>query len=181
MEEKVAAMEVEAETRSKAKQKLTKKTERYEIENVIRERLETVGEEGGEMKGAGAGGEGLLVRVEPGDRHGQDREGQEGEDRQTGEGDGTKASVRGRKRRRNEEAWKRNVTKRLRNSGRAYVFSRGKEIAGRAMTAGCSESCALICSTKLKEDETRSLFEEFWNTADFFLMDSKQSSRQTRK
>ena len=34
MEEKVAVMEVEAETRSKAQQKLTNKTERYEIENI---------------------------------------------------------------------------------------------------------------------------------------------------
>ena len=38
MEEKEAAMEVEVESKSKAKHKLTNKTERYEIENVIREK-----------------------------------------------------------------------------------------------------------------------------------------------
>ncbi|KAK3776185.1 hypothetical protein RRG08_063728 [Elysia crispata] len=73
---------------------------------------------------------------------------------------------RGRKRTRNEDNWTRNIKKRLKNSGKPYISSRGKEMAGKAIKVACSEKCTLKCSTKFSEEERKSIFEDFWASGD---------------
>ncbi|GFO44602.1 LOW QUALITY PROTEIN: scavenger receptor sr-c-like protein [Plakobranchus ocellatus] len=75
-------------------------------------------------------------------------------------------NVRGRKRHRNEMEWKRTVRKRLRNSEKSYVSSRGKAILAKAMKPPCIESCALKCTQKFSEEERQSIFEDFWRPGD---------------
>ena len=70
------------------------------------------------------------------------------------EEDGQIKATRVRKRTRNEENWTRNIRKRLKNSGKAYTTSRGKQVAGKELKAPCTEnvlSNALQNSTKLKD------------------------------
>ncbi|GFO08833.1 hypothetical protein PoB_003533800 [Plakobranchus ocellatus] len=82
------------------------------------------------------------------------------------EGERQNISLRGRKRTRNEEKWTRNVNKRLKNNGKPYMSSRGKEEAGKAIKQTCSEKCSLRCSTKFNEEDRQTLFKQFWASAD---------------
>ena len=49
------------------------------------------------------------------------------------------------RKKRNSSAWARNKRKQLRNSGQAYMTSRGKKAEARQMTDCCSTSCVDIC------------------------------------
>ncbi|XP_048125447.1 uncharacterized protein LOC125311430 [Alosa alosa] len=59
---------------------------------------------------------------------------------------------RGRKRQRNVENWKRNKRKRLRNSGKSYVNSRGLPVQGRRVREKNCASCRYRCNEKFPEE-----------------------------
>lgn len=69
---------------------------------------------------------------------------------------------KGRKRSRDESNWKRNILKRLRNTGKAYKRKSDKLIAQREIKESCGEKCRLQCVTKITKEEREQLFNEYW-------------------
>ncbi|RVE40000.1 hypothetical protein evm_015350 [Chilo suppressalis] len=73
-----------------------------------------------------------------------------------------------RKRTRNVSNWAKNVAKRARQAGEAYVSvykdksQEGKLIASRSIRPGCHEKCRNKCRTYLSEEDRILLFKEFW-------------------
>lgn len=72
-----------------------------------------------------------------------------------------------RKRKRIPSKWKRNKTKRLRNSGQAYnTMNTNKHVEARHLKPPCDDKCTLMCSTKFTEEDRIFLFNKYWNLAD---------------
>ena len=67
-----------------------------------------------------------------------------------------------RKRVRNEDDWKINVRKRLRNRGQSYVSRTGKTHRNRVLKSGCGDLCRKKCKTQITEDERAQIFHNFW-------------------
>lgn len=72
---------------------------------------------------------------------------------------------RGKKRPCNKNEWKKNIAKRLRNTGQAYECNSKtrKEIPARRLKPPCAEKCTLKCYTKISEEERQNLFSSYWN------------------
>lgn len=68
-----------------------------------------------------------------------------------------------RKRKRNEKSWKRNKAKISRSLGEAYISSRGKEVAARAIGKGCSVQCRLKCQESFSQEDRQQIFSNFWS------------------
>lgn len=66
------------------------------------------------------------------------------------------------KRKRDENNWKKNVMKKLRNEGKSYLSTTKKIIPERKIKKPCSEKCKLKCSTKFTESERLSIFHDYW-------------------
>ena len=60
---------------------------------------------------------------------------------------------RGRKRVCSMESWKKNVKKRLRNSGQEYVMNSGRKRESRKMKPGCGVGCRLKCHDRITENQ----------------------------
>ena len=73
---------------------------------------------------------------------------------------------RGRKRKRNEENWKRNIHKRQRNTGKSYVSRTGKIRSARTLKRGCAHTCRYKCKSKFSESERQSIFHSYWQLGD---------------
>lgn len=71
-----------------------------------------------------------------------------------------------RKRIRNETNWKKNVSKRLRNTGKAYKTSRAKVVGQREIKDTCNDKCRLNCRAKVTMEEREYLFHEYWALGD---------------
>ena len=67
-----------------------------------------------------------------------------------------------RKRVRNEDDWKINARKRLRNRGQSYVSRTGKTHRNRVLKSGCGDLCRNKCKTQITEDERAQIFHNFW-------------------
>ncbi|XP_028129733.1 uncharacterized protein LOC126888266 [Diabrotica virgifera virgifera] len=92
------------------------------------------------------------------------------------EDDSTKQ--RGRKRTFNEANWKKNVTRRLRNSGKSYTSVKIAKLAdgtkiktqitrdAKKVLQPCTEKCRLKCKEKIMEEQRLVIFNEYWNLAD---------------
>lgn len=74
--------------------------------------------------------------------------------------------TRGRKRVRNVEAWKHQVAKRLRNTGKAYESANKKQVPARKIGPTCGEKCRLKCSSKINETSRQEIFKNYWNLGD---------------
>ncbi|CAH0723932.1 unnamed protein product, partial [Brenthis ino] len=70
-------------------------------------------------------------------------------------------SEQNRKRKRNENMWKKNVSKKLRNEGKSYMSATRKIVPERNIKNSCSEKCKLQCSTKFTETERKSIFKSY--------------------
>ena len=66
------------------------------------------------------------------------------------------------RKKRNPSAWARNERKRLRNSGQAYMTSRGKKAEARQMTDGCSTSCRYMCHANFGLEDRNQIFKNYW-------------------
>lgn len=92
---------------------------------------------------------------------------------------------RGRKRKKNEDTWKKRKRQNLRNSGLAYHSVKGKEISKKCFTnAPCH--CKKNCNQKFTEEERKRIFESFWKLGDFskqnvYIRSSVMSHRVKRK
>ena len=127
-------------------------------------------EENNTSRGRQGGEEGDTTEIETGEGGAMVRGASMNEEvnrvEENGERETQNKPQRGRKRTSNEDNWTRNIKKRLKNSGKPYISSRGKEMAGKAIKVACSEKCTLKCSTKFSEEERKSLFEDFWASGD---------------
>lgn len=72
-----------------------------------------------------------------------------------------------RKRKRNPEGWKRNMSKKLRNSGEPYrSLYTGKLIPAKQMLPPCKDTCRRKCTSKFTEEERQQHFDTFWKLGD---------------
>lgn len=89
---------------------------------------------------------------------------------------------KGRKRQRNEDKWKRNIDKKLRNKGQLYEShcASKKMRKERQMKSPCKETCKLKCSSKFNDENRKELFSGFWELGDIerqrqFISNSMQT------
>lgn len=77
-----------------------------------------------------------------------------------------------RSRKRDPSKWKQNVTKSLRNSGKAYVsLSNKKQIPARCIKDVCN-NCRLKCPERVNEANRNTLFESYWSLGEIELQRS---------
>ncbi|GFO02671.1 Ws0399_0 protein [Plakobranchus ocellatus] len=67
----------------------------------------------------------------------------------------------GRKRTRNPAEWKRNIQKRLKYTGKAYVSTSGKEKLAKTIGPSCGVSCALRCSSHFDDEARGTIFKGY--------------------
>ncbi|CAK1597717.1 unnamed protein product [Parnassius mnemosyne] len=77
-----------------------------------------------------------------------------------------KKATPGRKRNHNRENWKRNVSKRKKNSGEEYLNRRGILVPKKAMKSGCNNTCTKKCKERLMETTRHAIFKDFWGLGD---------------
>ncbi|XP_062529653.1 uncharacterized protein LOC134200558 [Bombyx mori] len=70
---------------------------------------------------------------------------------------------KGRKRKRNEESWKQNEAKTLRNAGKRYISKKNKVIKPRSVQPPCGNQCRLKCCEKITVDQRQTIFDVYWN------------------
>ncbi|KAM3960074.1 uncharacterized protein ACR2FA_005875 [Aphomia sociella] len=70
---------------------------------------------------------------------------------------------KGRKRKRNEENWKQNIAKSLRNAGKSYISKTNKAIKPRSVQPPCGDKCRLKCCKKITVDQRQTIFDVYWN------------------
>ena len=73
---------------------------------------------------------------------------------------------RGRKRSRNEDEWKKNITKRRRNQGKSYTAKSGKSVKARVMRKACGHKCKFSCNNKFSEEAREKVFHQYWAIGD---------------
>lgn len=66
---------------------------------------------------------------------------------------------------RNEETWKRNITKRLRQSGKPYIGHNGVERTGRMVRQACG-NCSYKCKENISEEQRQAIHASFWQLDD---------------
>lgn len=67
---------------------------------------------------------------------------------------------------RNEAGWTRNIRKKKRNTGQAYVTSRGMYMPVRKVLPPCGLICRFKCTTKLTETFRKEINERYWKIGD---------------
>ncbi|CAG9816238.1 unnamed protein product [Phaedon cochleariae] len=76
---------------------------------------------------------------------------------------------RTRKRRADPKNWRRNVIKRLKNTGKEYKNWKGNTVSGRKLKPPCPGTCRLKCSMKWSETNRQDIFDDFWHLGDITL------------
>lgn len=72
-----------------------------------------------------------------------------------------------RKRKAEPSTWKKNCTKRLRNSGKSYItLGKRKEMPERKLKPSCNDKCNHKCGSKFSEEERLIIFKNYWDMAD---------------
>ncbi|XP_064076612.1 uncharacterized protein LOC135194702 [Vanessa tameamea] len=66
---------------------------------------------------------------------------------------------KGRKRKRNEQSWKQNKAKSLRNAGKQYISKKNKTSKSRSVQSPCSDKC----SEKITAEQRQTIFDAYWN------------------
>lgn len=70
---------------------------------------------------------------------------------------------RGRKRTRKPNSWKKNIAKKLRNSGYEYrSVKTGKTVQARKIGPSCSDKCRLACSSNFTQEKRIQIFNSYW-------------------
>jgi hypothetical protein len=70
---------------------------------------------------------------------------------------------RGRKRTRNPNGWKKNIAKKLRNSGNEYKsIKTGKIVQAKKVGAPCTDNCRLACSSNFTQEKRVQIFNCYW-------------------
>lgn len=84
-----------------------------------------------------------------------------------------------RKRQKHPESWKKNILKKLRESGDKYTNRSGKIIVPRKMKPPCANTCFYLCTKFFNENDRSNIFNDFWSLSDndknqFYLKFVKQ-------
>ena len=74
--------------------------------------------------------------------------------------------IKGRKWRRKEDCWQRNLAKSQRNCGQKYVTSGGINKSARLLKNGCGPKCRYRCHEKIPQEERGKIFNTFWSLGD---------------
>ena len=74
--------------------------------------------------------------------------------------------IKGRKWRRKEDCWQRNLAKFKRNSGQKYVTSGGINKSARLLKNGCGPKCRYRCHEKIPQEEREKIFNTLWSLGD---------------
>ncbi|KAL4718653.1 hypothetical protein ACJJTC_013382 [Scirpophaga incertulas] len=74
----------------------------------------------------------------------------------------TSKNKRGKKRVRNQNKWKENVRKTLKNSGKEYISKKGNKIEAKKMRPPC-HNCKFLCCDKFTRDERQEIFNTYWS------------------
>ncbi|CAB3228574.1 unnamed protein product [Arctia plantaginis] len=70
---------------------------------------------------------------------------------------------RGRKRTRNPNNWKKNIAKKLKNSGCEYrSITTGKTVQARKIGPSCTDKCRLACSSHFTQEKRIQIFNSYW-------------------
>lgn len=78
-----------------------------------------------------------------------------------------KEKQQGKKRQRNLTTWKRNISKKLKNSGLQFTNYKGKVIKEKQLGPGCTNSkCVRKCPTIITRQQRMDIFKGFWQLAD---------------
>lgn len=70
--------------------------------------------------------------------------------------------ISSKKRMRRPHSWSKNILKRKRNCGEAYITTSGKSIAARTIRPPCGNKCRLQCTTKFTEDQRQTFHASYW-------------------
>lgn len=85
-----------------------------------------------------------------------------------------------RKRERRPETWQRNVKKKLKTEGKAYVNAKGKLVPAKYMrTVDCTK-CKQRCTEKISDDTRKKIFEWFWKLGSYTAQKEFVVSRVTQ-
>ena len=68
-----------------------------------------------------------------------------------------------RKRHANPDTLKKNIRKKLRQSGKAYISATGQHVPARSMKGKDCSKCKFKCSEKISEGQRQKIFDAFWN------------------
>lgn len=73
-----------------------------------------------------------------------------------------------RKRKSNPVSWKKNISKKLKNSGKSYtsLAKSKKVIPERRIGPTCSEKCKFECTASVNNETREMIFQEYWNLSD---------------
>ena len=89
-----------------------------------------------------------------------------------------------RKRQANPDSWKKNIRKKLRQSGKAYTSVKGNHGPERSMRIKDCSKCKFKCSEKISEEQRQQIFNSYWNLQShdrqgiIFVITFLKSSRQ---
>lgn len=70
---------------------------------------------------------------------------------------------KGRKRKKKQAEWKRNILKRKRNSGESYTTTKDKIKPEKKVKKGCTDKCKLKCMQKFTARDRCDLLSQYWN------------------
>ena len=74
-----------------------------------------------------------------------------------------------RKRKSNQDEWKRNKNKKRRCAGEEYISSSGKKVPKRTLKPIDCSGCKFKCSMKISEEQRQSLFATYWGKENYAL------------
>lgn len=77
------------------------------------------------------------------------------------------STVKSKKRTRNVSQWKKNQRKYLKNTGQAYISTRGKAMPEKSIRPPCTSTCRLSCSNKFSTDDRNIIFKTYWGLNSF--------------
>ncbi|XP_069940373.1 uncharacterized protein [Cherax quadricarinatus] len=66
----------------------------------------------------------------------------------------------------NSEHWKKNLRKKMKNLGKAYIMQNGKEVKGKIYKQ-VMQCCSFKCFQNFSSDNQKRIFSEFWNMGDW--------------
>ncbi|XP_052240590.1 uncharacterized protein LOC127851102 [Dreissena polymorpha] len=84
------------------------------------------------------------------------------------------------KRERRPETWQRNIKKKLKTEGKAYVNAKGKLVPAKEMRPVDCSKCKQRCTDKISEDTRKKIFDWFWKLGSYTAQKEFVVSRVTQ-
>lgn len=84
------------------------------------------------------------------------------------------------KRERRPETWQRNIKKKLKTEGKAYVNAKGKLVPAKKMRPVDCSKCKQRCTEKISEETRKKIFEWFWKLGSYTAQKEFVVSRVTQ-